>query len=109
MEDRFIKRLVSSMKCNVCGQRYVADNINVLGHQEELWFLSVFCPSCRTQGLVAAVVKEERVQAIGELTPEDQERLSQIAPVSEDDLLDLHNFLKDFDGDFAGLFSKKAQ
>lgn len=107
MQDRFVKRLIASIKCAVCGQRYEVANINILGHQQDLWFLRVFCPGCRTQGLVAAVIKEERKgETLSELTPEERRHFFRSEPVSVDDMLDMHNFLKSFDGDFEELFKK---
>ena len=108
MDDKFIKKLLSNMKCGVCGQRYEPTNINVLGHREDLWFLSVFCPSCKSQGLVAAVIKEGKLpEVVTDLTEAEQKQFSRT--VSSDDIIDIHAFLKGFDGDFSSLFSKKRE
>lgn len=106
MEDKFIKKILATMKCAMCGHHYSAGNINILGHKEDLWFLSVFCPSCKSQGLVAAVVKEgsRSPEVVTELTPEELKRLS--TPLTSDDVIDMHAFLRDFDGDFSSLFGK---
>lgn len=105
MDEKFLKKLLATMKCGMCGNQYQAGNVNILGHKEDLWFLSVFCPSCKSQGLVAAVVKEGKVtDVVTELTPEEQKRLSTAAPLTSDDLMDIHSFLRDFNGDFASLF-----
>jgi hypothetical protein len=67
----------------------------------------VFCPSCKSQGLVAAVDKEGKVtEVLTELTPEEQKKLSLATPPTSDDLMDIHSFLSDFDGDFSSLFDK---
>jgi hypothetical protein len=96
------------MKCAVCGRRYEPANVNVLGHREDLWFISVFCSSCRSQGLVAAVVKEGKLpEVVSELTEGEEGRFT--APVEADDLIDIHAFLKDFHGDFSALFSRKTE
>lgn len=108
MDDKFIRKLLSNMKCGICGQRYERANINVLGHREDLWFLSVFCPSCKSQGLVAAVIKEgQPPELITDLTAGEQERLS--AAVDSDDLLNIHSFLREFDGDFVSLFCENGE
>ena len=108
MDDKFIKKLLSNMKCGVCGRRYEPGNISVLGHRQDLWFISVFCSSCESQGLVAAVVKEGKLpEVITDLTEEEQSQFS--TAVSSDDLIDMHAFLKEFDGDFSTLFPEKAE
>ena len=105
MEDNFIKRLMTSMKCATCGQHYSIDNINVLGHEEELWFLRAVCSACNTQCLVAAVIKESTVsEAAVDLTEVELDRFKNVDRITADDLLDIHDFLKEFDGDFSELF-----
>lgn len=107
MEEGLIKRLMASIKCGVCGQRYEVDNINVLGHQEDLWFLSASCPACHTRCLVAAVIREDRLPEVTtDLTKAELDRFRNVSRVTTDDVLDMHNFLKGFDGDFSQLFSQ---
>ena len=108
VDKSLIKRLLASVKCGVCGQHYEVDNIDVLGHQEDLWFLRVFCSTCRTQYLVVAVIKEGRVpEVISDLTEVELNKFRNVDVASADEALDMHNFLKNFDGDFAQLFSQK--
>ena len=72
MQERFFKRLLSNIKCGFCGKRYEASNISVIGHQEDLWFLSAWCSSCHSQALVAAVVREGEVaEVITDLTEKE--------------------------------------
>ncbi|MFQ5827455.1 MAG: hypothetical protein ACE5IA_08885 [Dehalococcoidia bacterium] len=108
MDESLVKKLMATLKCSVCGQHYEATNVQVLGRREELWFLSVSCLSCHSQGLVAAVIKEGKPQEIiTDLTEEEFARLSEQPSVEGDDILEMHTFLKDFDGDFSSLFPKK--
>ena len=108
MEDGLIKKVMASMKCGVCGQRYELDNISVLGHQEDLWFLRVFCSACRTQYLVAAVIKEGKApEVVTDLNEAELSRFKNAGGLAADEVLDMHNFLKDFDGDFSRLFSQR--
>lgn len=108
MDERFIKKLVATIKCGVCGQRYEGDNIRILGHYSDLWFLSVYCPACHSQGLVAAVIKEGKLpELLTDFTEQEYEKFREMDVVSADDVLDIHNLLKGFDGDFSHIFSKK--
>lgn len=108
MEEGLIKRVMASMKCGVCGQRYEPDNINVLGQQEDLWFLRVFCSACQTQYLVAAVIREGKMpEVITDLTEAESDKFRNADKLTADEVLDMHNFLKDFDGDFSRLLSRK--
>ena len=108
MEEKLIKRFMTSIKCSVCQQRYEIDNVKVLGHQEDLWFLSVFCPTCQTQSLVAAVVKEGKTpKAITDLTEAELDKFKKMDKLTADEVLDMYSFLKGFDGDFSRLFNQK--
>jgi len=109
MDDDLVKRLLTTLKCGLCGQRYDASHIQVLGHRGDLWFLSVLCPGCRSQGLVAAVIREGGTPLITDLTPEEMERFALQSAPGADDILDLHRFLQDFDGDFHRLFVGKKE
>lgn len=106
MRESFLKRLFSRISCGVCGQKYDAHNIKILDQEEGLWILSVTCNSCGTQGLIAAVVQEGSItEVVTDLTDAEFERFAGGEPVGVDDVLDVHAFLKEFDGDFATLFS----
>ena len=107
MDEKFIKKLLSNMKCGVCGRHYQPSQINILGHREDLWFLSVFCTACTSQALVAAVIKEGKLtEVVTDLTEAELARFSADSSIEADDVLDMHNFLKDFEGDFSALFSR---
>ena len=104
MEESLIKRLIASIKCGSCGQHYEEDNIDVIEHSEELWFLRVSCSSCHAKSLVAAIIREDdRAEVITDLTEAELDKFKDLARVRVDDVLDMHNFLKDFDGDFPRL------
>lgn len=107
MEERFVKKLMTSMKCDSCGQRYEVYDIEVLGHHEDLWFLRVRCSVCHIQCLVAAVIKEDRIsEVVTDLTAAELDKFRGNV-IEADDVLNAYNFLKDFDGDFSTLFRQK--
>jgi len=100
--------LMASIKCSVCGQHYEVDSINVLGHSQDLWFLRALCSACHAQCLVAAVVKEsEMLEVITDLTEAELDKFRNESGLTADDALDMHNFLKDFKGNFSQLFSQR--
>ena len=107
MEERLIKRLMASIKCGSCGQHYDTYNIDVLGHNEDLWFLRVLCSSCHTQCLVAAIIKEDKApEVVTDLTEAELGKFAAVDVVGTDDMLNMHNLLKDFNGDFSRLFGQ---
>ena len=107
MDEGFIKRLVITIQCGVCGEHYEGENVKVLGHRDGLWFLGVFCPACRSQGLVATTIKERELPLpLTDLSETEQAKFRNLGPVSADELLDIHGFLKEFEGDVSCLFPK---
>ncbi|TAK34268.1 MAG: hypothetical protein EPO21_09985 [Chloroflexota bacterium] len=106
MQDRYIKRLVARAKCGVCGAPYKADNVSVLGHEEEFWFLSIFCETCRNDRLVAALIKPDRAR---EEAPPKRSVPKEFTPIGYDDVLEMHAFLQQFDGDFRRLFRRERE
>ncbi len=107
VEESVIKRLIASIKCGVCGQRYAVGSVSILGHCEDLWYLKALCSACRTQSLVAVVIKEDGLlEPVTDLTEAELDRFRDIGVLTADDVLDTHNFLKDFNGEFSQLFCK---
>ncbi|HEY32202.1 MAG TPA: hypothetical protein G4O10_03745 [Dehalococcoidia bacterium] len=106
MEEATIKKLMTSAKCSGCGQRYEIDDIEVIGHHDELWFMSVFCMACHAHYLVAANVDEETAgEVVTDLSVAELEKFRDADGLKADEVLDMHDFLKEFDGDFSRLFS----
>ena len=98
---------MSTIKCSVCGEHYETNNIKVLGHQDDIWFLNAFCPACYSQALVAAVIQKGKPsELITDLSEAELAKSTQGSTISGDDILDLHSFLQDFDGDFVKLFNQ---
>ena len=103
-----IKHLISNIRCAVCSERYELEDVQVLGHQDDLWIIGVTCASCHTQGMIFAVVREGAApQVITEMTPEEIERLQELSPIGVDDVLDMHRLLRSYKGDFYGLLKEE--
>jgi len=108
MDSKFLRKIMSSLKCGVCGQRYKTDNINVLGYQSDVWFLNVTCSSCNSLALIAATLKHEKSKpTINDLTKAELPKLYNAEAITSDDIIDIYSYLQEFDGDFIKLFGKK--
>lgn len=108
--------LMAVSRCSECLRDYQLTDFAVIGHRDHLWMVTVICKGCRSQGFITAIVEEvgaERPGAtplsaptISDLLPTEEQRAG--APsVTSHDLLDLHDFLREFDGNFAGLFQQR--
>jgi hypothetical protein len=116
-DDKGIKKVIleSIEACTVCGRALIEDDLRVLGHDKDTWFLVVVCHNCSTQGLIAAQVKEliagkeligknEDSVILTELTNSETNRYRSATPLASNDVLDMHQFLQTFNGDFATFF-----
>ena len=108
MDDNLIKRLIATIKCGTCGESYHENHVEIIKQNEGVWFLKVFCTACQVKSLVAAVIKKEkRPEAVSDLSRAEITKFKYLDEVGEDDVLDMHRFLNEFDGDFADLFHEK--
>lgn len=117
--EKQIKRIVLDRmeRCSVCHRGFEPDDVHVLSRKSDMWMLMVSCSECHARNFVAAVIGdgdaeeaqlalrrlgEEHVRAKLEIEPEIMEEPGD--PVSVDDVLEVHEFLQGFDGDFKTLF-----
>ena len=103
---------LTSTELETCKERrrihYEEGNTNILGHSKDLWFLKANCLACYAQCLLAAVVRESGVpEVITDLTEAEADRFRNEGVMTADDVLDMHNFLTDFNGDFSRLFDQQ--
>lgn len=104
MEEEYIRDyLTTTVPCGHCGQQYVGTNIELVKQTGGYYTFSVYCQYCNRQNFVTVFVnKGEVLEPEVELTDEEIEKFC--TPLCPDDVLDMHTFLTDFDGDFCALF-----
>lgn len=101
-------KLIASLRCAVCGQHYHLHELKVVGHLDAMWYLNVHCVSCGSRGMMAVVFGESGEHPeITDLSSNEQRQFLDAPAVGEDDILEVHDFLKGFDGDFGELFVQK--
>jgi hypothetical protein len=117
--EKQIKRIVLDRmeRCSVCHRGFEPDDVHVLSRKSDMWMLMVSCGECQARNFVAAVIGdgdaeeaqlalrrlgEEHVRARTGIEPEDESAPGE--PVSVDDVIEIHQFLQGFDGDFKALF-----
>jgi hypothetical protein len=117
--EKQIKRIVLDRmeRCSVCHRGFEPDDVHVLSRKSDMWMLMVSCGECQARNFVAAVIGdgdaeeaqlalrrlgEEHVRTRSDIEPEDEGISGE--PVSVDDVIEIHQFLQGFDGDFKALF-----
>jgi hypothetical protein len=115
-DESLVKQLLTSSKCEICGQLYEEVNISILGHDGEMWVLQVSCGGCHTLSLLAAMIDEEgdcefkdesetKAEEFTDLMENEVDIFKDII-ITADDVLDMFIFLGRFDGNISRLFGK---
>jgi hypothetical protein len=123
LSDGHIKRIVVRRldRCRICHRHYEAADVDIISRQDEMWMMSVECTDCHARNFVAAVLNEgdpEQAELALRRLTELNQQLEPIAPVAPpaavegdavtaSDVVDMHEFLASFDGDFAAHFRSR--
>lgn len=119
--EKQIKKIVLNRmeRCSVCHHSFAPEDIHIVSRKPDLWTMVVGCNECHSRSFVAAVLgdgdPEQAQLALRKLSEQGSgidASESDLAlaeepagdPVTVDDVLDMHDFLKQFDGDFHRLF-----
>ena len=113
--EKQIKRIVLDRmeRCSVCHRGFEPDDVHILSRKADMWMLMVSCEECHARNFVAAVIGDGDAEEAAVLTQDPKPLIDvepEVAedapadPVTIDDLLEMHEFLQDFDGDFQQLF-----
>ncbi len=125
-----IKRIVLNRmeRCAVCHRSFNSDDIHVISRKPDMWTMLVECTDCHARNFVAAVLNDGDPQdaqlALRQLSEkairkiQDSDVSEELAieleapidgePVQAGDVVDMHEFLKDFDGDFRRIFQTQG-
>ncbi len=124
--DHQIRRIVVDRmdRCSVCHRRFVEDDVEVVSRKSDVWLMIVQCKDCHSRSFAAVVGEasnsfdpeslmgfrsdgtiEISFEMEGESLDIDMPEREESPPVDVDDLLEMHDFLESFDGDFNALFA----
>jgi hypothetical protein len=95
----WLRTQLTSFGCAACGQAYDAGRIRVLAERDGLYFVDLACSHCGSQAVAIVTIQlddEHGPQAeVAELPALEAGPIA--APVSADDVLDVHRLLDDAD------------
>ncbi|MBI4234780.1 hypothetical protein HY604_00605 [Candidatus Peregrinibacteria bacterium] len=87
-----VKHLQKTCTCQCCKQKFDAEEIEVVATTQFEGLFELHCPKCKLSAVVTVVI-----------TPE----FETLHRVSQNDILDVKNFLSKFDGNFKRAFNYK--
>ena len=117
----WLRTQLTSFTCPACGRRYRGSKIRLLAERDGLFFVDLDCARCGSHTVAIVTVEIDDASAsitdISDLTLSTDElpiHLGEGLPigaalVTPDDVLEMHEFLAAFDGNFGRLFAQGAQ
>lgn len=100
-----VSHLKKTTKCGHCEQKYKDDDINIIASTQKEALFEMKCPKCEASSIVT-VFQTNSEETIEELEVQYREHQRIHDKISENDVLDIKNFLTKFDGNFKKIFTK---
>ncbi len=95
----FIRDRARFYNCPVCGRSLKGCDVQVLSHEDERFHLQVTCAQCQVTFIVVLAIAGGAVDEIESALPDAiEEPVAAAEPISVDEILDLHLYLKNFQG-----------
>jgi len=95
----FIRDRARFYNCPVCGRSLKGCDVQVLSHEEERFHLQVTCAQCQVTFIVVLAIAGGAVEEVDVPERETVATSAQARePISVDEILDLHLFLKGYQG-----------
>lgn len=104
---RLIQEHFSNLNCPNCDSNFSQDGIKLLKKENDFWIVKIFCNTCNTLAGIA-IVGIEHLEINGskkeikniELTDNDIKKFSGKPPITTDDVIEAHNFIKNLGSDW---------
>ncbi len=117
--SQIIKYLRKTLPCSHCNEPYANENIEVLSTFDDQGLFNLNCYKCQNQLLVHITISDEEkhisepnkkgkqiIRAHRAIQENNIEHQIQGTIITTDDVINMHSFLNQFNGDFKELFSK---
>jgi hypothetical protein len=93
-----IRNIKRNVPCNECGHGFKEKDISVVAMLHDMVVCNILCPECGTHTVAQiSLMGEARQLSYNKVNGE---------PITKDDVLDMHNFLKNFKGDIKDYFKQ---
>jgi len=85
--------LAGGVDCAACGNFVPTDRIRVLARRDDISFVEIDCPACRSESLGIVIAEDGSEGSYGEFGPSDEERFREAPPIDTDDVHLVHDLL----------------
>lgn len=107
--QKMIELLALALRCPICAAKYNAENTNVIRSQkadmteESSMLVHTDCERCKSSVVFSISMDGPEIFSVGmvtDLTSADAARFRDAEQITADEVLEFHNFLQTFDGNF---------
>ncbi len=98
---KLIKEIKDNVPCQDCKAKFKDRDISLIGTVLNEGYLQAKCSACKNNTIINVVFGTSKRQHRKIAKPQATKI------ITSNDILDMQNFLKDFDGNFIKLFNKK--
>ncbi len=111
---KIIKWLGFILKCPVCGNKYNLDRTRILETQQHEAFnqarilIHSDCHKCKSSVMFNVEISGPEVFSVGvitDLTSSDSAKFNKLQPIAANEIIGIHQALKEFKGDFVSGFT----
>lgn len=105
-----VGQIKKGIKCVKCGTKYHDEDIEIIGSLgDEQTLFHTSCSECEAESIVNVTLQLEEPHAVmSTASPKRLGSAPRMGQVTVNDVLDVQNFLKDFQGDFSELFKENS-
>jgi hypothetical protein len=109
---QLLQRLGIVLECPKCGHKYDLEDISLRSYSGSTYQLRLVCNFCHTP-VTASISISGNLKNLaesfidtrpGNQKPIDIKKTKIKSKITNDDIIDMHQFLKDFDGNFENIF-----
>ncbi len=111
---KLIQEHFTQLHCPYCDRSFTQESVKLIREEEDYWVVKVSCTSCNQSAGIAIVGieyeeislkeaaknKERLKERAKDLTPVDEMRFSSKPPITVNDVIEAHRFIKDLGSDW---------
>lgn len=101
MEFKIIQEHFNTLNCPKCMKNFSNESVNLVRKEKDYWVIKVNCLECFKPVGIAIVGIESFRDFDSELTSSELEKFSELPPISTNDVLDAHEFIKGLDDNWS--------
>ena len=110
--QKVIEWLSFALKCPVCGYKYNLERTKIIDTKQDEQSQATLlvhsdCAQCKSSVVFGISINGSEIFSVGmitDLTSQDTKKFAEKTPLASNDVLDMHRFLQQFDGDFIRAF-----